>query len=366
MSTPFDLLRMTDGLIIHHCLCAAARLGIADLLNDGVRSAENLAAALEVNEDALYRTLRFLAGQGVFHETSPRKFANSQLSEWMRTDVPGSIRSVLIYRGSDFFLAPFPELLYSIQTGAPAREKGLEVDGFEHLRRNPEDAHLFDAAMTEISGLWASSVAAAYDFGKWGSLMDVGGGNGMLLATIMAVHPDLQGVLADQPHVLERAGQHKCWQPDLLRRVRFEPLDFFEAIPSGCRAYLMKNIIHDWNDDRARQILLNCRRAVPEDGVLLLIEYCVDGVNTPSIGKTVDLMMLALTGGKERTVSEHDKLLASAGFRMKNSTPLRDDIMILEAEPVAFLGEIAGDAPRLESVPNCRLGSRFPRGGRLP
>lgn len=251
-----------------------------------------------------------------------------------------------MYRGSDFFLKPFSDLPYSIETGAPARERGLELNGFEHLRRNQEDAHLFDAAMTEISRLWASAVAEAYDFGKWGSLMDVGGGNGKLLATIMAVYPDLQGVLADQPHVLERACRHKFWQPGLIRRLKFEPLDFFQAIPSGCRAYLMKNIIHDWDDDRARQILLNCRRAVPEDGVLLLIEYCVDGMNTPGIGKTIDLMMLALTGGKERTVSEHEKLLASAGFRMKKSTPFRDDIMILEAEPVAFFGEIAGDPPR--------------------
>jgi hypothetical protein len=339
---------MTDGLIVHHCLCAAAKLGIADLLKDGPRSTEDLATPLKVNEDALYRTLRFLAGHGVFHETGPRKFANSLLSEWLRTDVPESIRSVLIYRGSHFFLKPLSDLPYSIETGAPAREKGLEVNGFEHLRRNTEDAELFDAAMNEISGLWASSVAAAYDFGKWGSLMDVGGGNGMLLATIMAVHPDLHGVLADQPDVLERACRLKFWHPDLLRRVRFEAMDFFEAIPSGCQAYLMKNILHDWDDERARQILFNCRCAVPDDGVLLLIEYCVGEVNTPSIGKSVDLMMLTLTGGKERTVGEHDKLLASSGFRMKRSTPLPNDIMILEAEPVAICAEMAEDSPRPE------------------
>jgi hypothetical protein len=360
MFTPFHLLRMTDGLIVHHCLCVAAKLGIADLLKDGARPTENLAAALEVNEDALYRTLRFLAGQGVFHETAPRKFANNRLSEWLRSDVPESIRSVLIYRGSRFFVTPFSDLLYSIQTGVPARERGLEMNGFEQLRRNPEGAHLFDAAMTEISGLWASSVAAAYDFGKWGSLMDVGGGNGLLLATIMAVHPGLLGVLADQPHVLERACQHKFWQPDLLRRVRFEAMDFFQAIPSRCRAYLMKNIIHDWDDDRARQILFNCRRAVPDDGGLLLVEYCVGGANTPSIGKTVDLMMLTLTGGKERTVHEHDKLLVSAGFRMKRSIPLSNDIMILEAEPVAFVGEIAEDSLRPGWVSNCRRVSSDP------
>jgi hypothetical protein len=339
---------MTDGLIVHHCLGAAAKLGIADLLKDGARSTESLAGALGVNEDALYRTLRFLAGQGVFHETAPRKFANSPLSEWLRTDVPESIRSILIYRDSAFFLRPISDLLYSIQTGAPAREKDLDVNGFEHLRRNHEDAYLFDAAMTEISGLWASSVADAYDFGQWGTLMDVGGGNGMLLASIMAANPNLQGVLADQPHVLECACRHEIWQPELLRRVRFEPMDFFQTVPSGCRTYLMKNIIHDWDDERARQILSNCRRAVPGDGVLLLVEYCVGRSNMPSIGKGVDLMMLTLTGGKERTLHEHDKLLASAGFRLKRSIPLSNDVMILEAEPVGSVEQIAELSPRPE------------------
>jgi hypothetical protein len=334
MATPFDLLQMTDGLIVHHSLCAAAKLGIADLLVDGARSTHNLAAALEVNEDALYRTLRFLAGRGVFHETAPREFENSGLSEWLRTEIPASIRSVLIYRGSAFFVTPVSDLLYSIETGAPAREKGLEVNGFEHLRRNSEDARIFDAAMTEISGLWAPAIAVAYEFGKWGSLMDVGGGNGLLLATIMAVHPGLQGVLADQPEVLQRASQHRFWRPHLVRRVQFEATNFFEVIPLGCRAYLMKNIIHDWDDARARQILLNCRRVIPDDGVLVLVEYCLGGANTPSIGKTVDLMMLTLTGGKERAVGEHDELLSSAGFRMKQTIPLSNDIMILEAEPV--------------------------------
>ncbi|SPE33845.1 conserved hypothetical protein [Candidatus Sulfopaludibacter sp. SbA6] len=332
-STALDLLRMTDGLVIHQSLCATANLGIADLLKHGSRSTAHLAATLQANEDALYRTLRFLAGQGVFHEVAPRTFANSPLSEWLRTDVPGSVRSILIYRGSSFYFSPFADLLYSIETGAPAREKGLGVDGFEHLRRNPEDARIFDAAMTDLSMLWAPSVATAYDFGQWGSLMDVGGGNGLLLATIMRAHPALCGVLADQAQVLERARQCGFWPPDLAGRVHFEPVDFFQAVPPGCRAYLMKNIIHDWDDERARQILLNCRRAVPDDGVLLLVEYWVGSDNTPTLGKTIDLVMLALTGGKERTVEEHRELLASAGFWITRTIPVASDVMILEAKP---------------------------------
>jgi len=333
-ATPLHLFRMTDGLIVHQALSAAAKLGIADLLKDGVRSTTDLAATLEVNDDALYRTLRFLAGQGVFQETAPRMFVNSALSQWLRSDVPGSVRSVLIYRGSPFYFSPFGDLLYSIQTGAPALEKTHGVTGFEYMRRNRDEGDMFDNAMTDVSMLWAPGIVAAYDFGRWGWLMDVAGGNGLLLATILRAHPALRGVLADQPEVLERARQREFWSPDLTGRVRFEPMDFFEAVPPGCRAYLMKNIIHDWDDERARRILLNCRRAVPDDGVLLLVEYCLGGENTPTVGKTVDVVMLTMTGGKERTVREHRELLTSAGFSLNETVPLSQDVMILEARPV--------------------------------
>jgi hypothetical protein len=332
-TTALDLLRMTDGLIVHQTLCAVAKLGIADLLKDGARYTAELATTLQVNEDALYRTLRFLAGQGVFQETASHKFANSALSEWLRTDVPGSVRSILIFRGSPYHFSTFGDLLYSIETGSPAQEKASGTHGFEYLRHNPEEGRIFDDAMTDISMLWAPSITAAYDFGKWGSLMDVGGGNGLLLATIMRAHPGLRGVLAEQAQVLERARQRGFWSADLAVRVRFEPADFFEAVPSGCRAYLMKNVIHDWDDERARRILLNCRRAVPDDGVLLLVEYCLGNENTPALGKTIDVVMLTITGGKERTVEEHRELLASAGFWMKQTIPLSNDIMILEAKP---------------------------------
>jgi SAM-dependent methyltransferase len=331
--TALDLLRMTDGLVVHQTLFAAAKLGIADLLNEGARSTADLAATLHVNDDALYRTLRFLAGQGVFYETVPRSFINSPLSEWLRSDVAGSVRSILIYRGSSNYFAPFADLLYSIETGAPSREKTHGVNLFEHLQRNLAEARLFDDAMTELSMVWAASIAGAYDFGGLGSLMDVGGGNGLLLATILKAHPGVRGVLLDQPDVLERARQREFWSPDLAGRMRFEPADFFQAVPSGCRAYLMRNVIHDWNDERARRILMNCRRAVSDDGVVLLVEYGLGGENTATLGKTMDMLMLTLTGGRERTLREHGELLASAGFRMERSIPVTDDVMIYEARP---------------------------------
>lgn len=330
-TTAIELLRLTDGLIVHQTLCAAAKLGIADLLATGERGSAELASHLQVNEEALYRILRFLAGQGVFHEIKSRTFVNSPLSEYMRTDVPGSVRPILIFRGSRYYFSPFVEFLSSVETGSPARQRTLGKDAFEYLRSHPEEGRVFDDAMTAISALWAPAIAAAYDFGRWGTLTDVGGGNGLLLAEILRAHPGLRGILADEAPVLERARQCGFVSGELADRVRFEPSNFFEAVPSGTRAYLMKNILHDWNDDDARRILLNCRRAVPDEGVLLLVEYCLGAENTPSLGKTVDVAMLTVTGGKERTLDQHRELLASAGFRLSGTISVSNEIAIIEA-----------------------------------
>src|SRR3954468_23402992 len=180
------------------------------------------------------------------------------------------MRTIIVFRGSPYYFSPFCNFIYSVETGLPVRDKALGMDGFEYLRRNPEEARIFDEAMTAISAIWAPDIAAAYDFGNWGSLMDVGGGNGFLLAAILNAHPGLRGVLSDQPEVLERTRQRGFPSSGLAGRVRLESCDFFQAVPSGCRAYLMKNVLHDWEDGRAREILHNCRRAVPDDGVLLL------------------------------------------------------------------------------------------------
>jgi hypothetical protein len=327
---------MTDGLVLHQALCAAATLGIADLLNAGQRSAAELASGLHIDGDALYRTLRFLAGQGVFRETGPRTFVNTPLSEYLRSGVPGSIRPVLIFRGSRYYFSPFTEFLYSLETGIPAREKVLGKGAFEYLRACPQEERVFDEAMTAISALWAPAVAEVYDFGHWETVTDVGGGSGVLLAAILRAHPALQGVLADAPSVVERARRREVLSGELASRTRFEPCDFFHAIPSGSRAYVMKNILHDWNDEQAREILRNCRRAIPDDGVLVLIEYCLGEANTPSVGKMVDLVMLTITGGKERTIEEHRALLAGAGFQLNRAIPVSTEIMIVEALPAAI------------------------------
>lgn len=332
-ATPVQLLRLTDGLIVHQALFAAATLGVADLLQNGPRTVREVADELKVRESALHRILRALASQGIFEETSPRTFANTALSHFLRTEVPGSVRSVILFRGSEFFFAPFGEILYSIQTGHPAREKMYGMNAFEYLKQNPGMARTFDDAMTGISQFLGPGIAAAYDFGAWGSVMDIGGGNGILLAAILRAYPRLRGVLADLPHVLERAGDRGFLKGELRGRCAMKDCDFFREVPSGCRAYVLKSVIHDWDDERAHEILVNCRRAVPDDGALLLVEFAVAEGNSPSAGKLVDIAMMVLTGGKERTVPEYRDLLGGTGFRLNKVVPVPGDIHIIEALP---------------------------------
>jgi hypothetical protein len=278
--------------------------------------------------------MRVLTSQGVFQESVPGTFANNEVSHFLRSGIPGSFRSFVMLRGSESFLAPFGQILYSIETGLPAKEKLYRKDGFEQLKDDPVMARIFDDAMSNMSEWMGAAIAAAYDFGMWGSLMDVGGGNGMLLAAILRAHRGLCGVLADLPHVLERAQERGFLAGELESRSKLQPCNFFEEIPRGCRAYFMKNVIHDWDDERAHTILTNCRRAVAGDGVLLLAQWALPDDNGPSAGRVMDIAMMVLTGGKERSVDEHRELLSRAGFRLKEVFLVPGEFSIIEAVPV--------------------------------
>jgi hypothetical protein len=331
--TPMQLLARADGLLIHQALYAVAKLGVADLLQDGPRTTVDIARQLNVSELALYRVLRVLASEGVFEEIRPQTFVNTGLSQFLCTGTSGSIRELMIFRGSKHFFTPFSEILYSIQTGESARTKIDGRNGFESLRQNPELATVFDDAMTNLSQLAAPAIASAYDFAQWGSVMDVGGGNGVLLAEILKVHTSLHGVLADQPHVLERARQRGFLGGELANRTTMQGCDFFRQVPSGCRAYVMKSVLVDWNDEQACTILRNCRQAVSNDGALLVVDFSVAEDSLSSRGKLRDLTMLVLTGGKVRTIREYRDLLAQGGFRLNKVVPVPGEISILEALP---------------------------------
>jgi len=328
-----ELLQYRSYFALHQAICAIAKFGVADAIERGRHKTSDLSTELSLNERALYRTLRALAGQGVFEEFAPCSFRNTPLSSLLRSDVSGSLRAFFIFSGSEFVARPFQEFAYSLQTGIPSRHMLSGMDSFAYLGQNPELARIFDDAMTSFSNLIGPTVASAYDFSSWESLTDIGGGNGILLSHILKTHKALRGVLADVPHVLDRARERGFLSGDMAPRTRLETCNFFEAIPSGSRAYLMKSVIHDWNEDEALQILRNCHKVVPENGALLLLEMGLSEPNQPSLGKAVDLYMLVLTGGLERTVDEYRDLLARAGFRLNQVIPTSTDFVLLESLP---------------------------------
>jgi hypothetical protein len=329
-----QLFRMTSAVSLQQSLYAAAKLGVADLLEAGLTTTPQIAAHLHLNEPALLRVMRFLTSQGVFHETDSRRFENSELSHLLRSNVQNSLRSFVILRGSKMYFAPYAEIVHTLQTGESAWQKLYGKDGFQALAEDPEMAAIFDDAMSNLTDWMGPAIAAAYDFGAWGSLMDVAGGNGSLLATILNAHPGLQGVLADLPAVIERARKRGLLEGELGPRIKLQVCDFFQEVPTGCRAYLMKNVIHDWNDEQARKILLNCRRAIPADGVLLLAQWAIPDSNLPSAGRFMDIAMMIITGGRERDVDEYRELLASAHFHLKRVVPVPGEFSIIEALPV--------------------------------
>ena len=328
-----QLLQYRSHFALHQALCAIAKFGVADAIERGVHNISDLSRELSLNERALYRTLRALAGQGIFEEFPPLSFRNTPLSSVLRSDVSGSLRSLFIFGGSEFVSRPFQEFVYSLQTGLPSRHKLSGMDSFAYLAQNPELARVFDDAMTSSSNLIGPAVAAAYDFSAWERLTDVGGGNGILLSHILKAHKTIFGVLADVPHVLDRARERGFFSAEIASRTSLQACNFFEAIPPGSRAYLMKSVIHDWDDDKALQILRNCRKVIPEDGALLLVEMGLSEPNQPSLGKAIDLYMLVLTGGLERTVDEYRDLLARAGFCLNRVVPTRTDFVVFESFP---------------------------------
>jgi hypothetical protein len=207
------------------------------------------------------------------------------------------------------------------------------MGGFEYLQQHPDQARIFDDAMTAMSAATGPAIAASYDFAQWSSVTDIGGGNGILLASILRAHPKITGVLADLPQVLERARERGHLGGELQSRAQMAECDFFRAIPSGSRAYVMKSVIHDWEDEKERQILSNCRRVVPNDGALLLVEHNLPEGSEPSAGKIIDVAMLVLTGGRERTAEEYRQLLASGGFRLNSVNPTPTGFTVFESLP---------------------------------
>ena len=329
---PMALRDLIVGGWVSQAVYVAAKLGLADLVEDGPKSPAELAEATGTRADRLHRVLRMLASIGVFVENEDGRFALTPLAEGLRSRAPVSWRAFAIFCGENWHWRAWGELLHSVRTGEPAFEHTFGTSLFDYLSGNPEAAQVFDTAMTSSGALQNRAVVSAYDFSA-GTIVDVGGGEGALLAAILARNPDARGVLFDLPHAAEGAAGLLA-AAGLAQRCEVVPGSFFEQVPTGGDVYILKRIIHDWNDERSREILARCRTAIPETGRLLLIEHVLAPGNAPSWAKLLDLEMLVMTsGGRERSEEEFRILLASVGFVLQRVIPTAGPICIIEAIP---------------------------------
>ncbi len=328
------LFQAAGGYMISAALSVAAKLKIADLLADGPRSVASLAQATRSNEDALYRVLRALVSAGFFSAPQPRTFALSPETQLLRSDVPGSIRPMVLWAANAMHFQVWAEMSYSVETGKPAVEKLYGKPCFEALRALPEVAREFNDAMTCYSASLAPALLEAHDFTGTHALMDVAGGHGFVLCEVLGRYPAMKGILFDMPGVVDGA-RSRIESLNLGGRCRTAAGDFFRHIPAGADTYYMQHIIHDWDDERALTILRNCRRALDtrRNGTLLVMDNVIPETPQPHFGKLLDLEMMLMPGGRERTETEFRRLFTQAGFEIARIVPTRVSQSLIVAHP---------------------------------
>ena len=324
--TSQQLLRMMIGGWITQGIHVASELGIADLLVDGPQTADELARRTKAHAGALYRVLRALASVGIFTEDSDRRFAMTPLAEHLLTDKPDSLRAFGIMLGAEFYQS-WGELLYSAQTGEPGFQKRYGLPFFEYMTEHPDRHAIYDTAMMVHGIAETEPMLDAYDFSVFGTVVDVGGGNGRMLAAILGRNPDVEGILFDLPAVVERS-RAIISGLGLSDRCRIVGGDFFTSLPAA-DAYVLRHIIHDWDDKDAATILRNCRDAMNPGGRILLVETVIPPLDEPCFGKWLDLMML-IVGGRERTAEQYERLFHQAGLKLNRIVPTAHEVSIIE------------------------------------
>lgn len=317
---------------IAQAIHVVAKLGVADRIAQGMTGARELAAACAVDADALERVLRALSVPGIVRELGDGRYELTELGQTLRSGAPGSVARMAIMLGEDFHWRPVGAMLHSVKTGKPAFDHVFGADAWHHWQKHPDQAEIFNDAMTEFSRAAAGAIVGAYDFARFRKLVDVGGGHGLLLSEALRKAPRLAGVLFDQPDVVK--GAATVLPADVSGRCQAVGGDFLQSVPAGGDAYMMKHIIHDWDDERCLRILSNVRKVIPADGTLLVIEMVVPPAGAPHFAKLLDLEMLLMTqGGRERTEAEFSALFARAGFELARVVPTPAPVSVIEGKP---------------------------------
>jgi hypothetical protein len=326
-----QLNRILISAALSRAVCTIAELGVADRIQAGQpQPIEHLAKASKTHEPSLYRILRFLASHSLFQETGNRHFDHTPLSAALRSDAPGSYRA-----GAQMFhhlFAGWDGLHHSIQTGEPGFNKVFGMPVFNYIQAHPEMGPIFDAGMGSLNFYETTSMLDAYDFTGIHVLADIGGGNGSLLSAVLTRHPNLKGILFDLGHVVGRAKEN-LKAAGLADRCSVIEGSFFESIPAGADSYLFRHIIHDWTDEQCTQILGHCRKAIPANGKLLIVDCVVPAGNAPSPSIDMDMIMLTFPGGQERSEAQFRSLLKASGFELKSITPTTTMISVFEGKP---------------------------------
>ena len=323
---PAQLMKFIVGKWISKPIYVAAELCIADMLAEGPKSIEELAQASQSHAPSLYRMMRALASVGIFFETEAKRFELTPMAEYLKT---GAMRSIALMFNSDWSDKAWGYFLDSVKTGDTAFEKAYGMPVSDWLEKIPHAAEVFNEANAIKAAGSHRAIVDVYDFSRIRSLTDVGGGLGVLMAEILEANPLMQGVVADTPSVIQKTGK-MIQARGIEDRCQVVECDFFKKIPSGSDAYLMSNILHDWPDKLCRIILTNCHRAMKTESRLLVLEMVIPPGNEPSVAKLLDLEMLVITGGRERTESEFKNLFESSGFKLSRIILTKESVCIIE------------------------------------
>lgn len=308
----------------------AAKLGLADLLAAGPRPVADLAVAAGAEPQALHRLLRALASLGIFAEDEAGDFVLTPQAELLRSDVQGSLRDVALLYGEDWLWQAYGTMTHSVRTGAPAFAKVHGQPFYGYLHAHPRAAARFNAAMTGFSSHETAAILEAYDFSRVRSVADIGGGHGALLAALLRAHPRMTGTLFDLPSVVAGASP-ALDEMGIAERACIRAGDFFDEAPAGADLYVMKSVLHNWDDTDAARILATCRAAMAPDARLLVIERVVPEGNVPSEAKLFDISMLVVAGGRERTEAEYRRLFDGAGLALARVATTRSALSVIVA-----------------------------------
>lgn len=325
------LVDMACGPLYASAVRVVVELEIADKLRDGAKTAVELAGGGNLHPQSLYRVLRFMASRGIFAEDGEGRFTLTPAAELLRSDAPGSLRAATLMLTADNMMEAGIKLLHGVKTGRCPFDHVHGAPFFAYLQNHPERAQVFDLGMAAFSDSENAPIAGAYDFSPYSRVMDVGGGHGGFLVEVLKKHPSLRGILYDQAHVAH--GTKRLREGGVAARAEVISGDFFHSVPRGSDVYVVKRVLHDWDDAKCVTILKHCREVLPPHGRVLVVDAVLAAGNAPDFAKAIDLMMMSVSTGRERTESEFKDLFAAAGLELTRVIPTPSMLSIVEGVP---------------------------------